>query len=237
MCSATHVARLITVLGCIRLHAASKARSLLSEGQTSPDSIRHFEDTFLRRHFEETFAYAENVMSHPAVFGGHNSSTSSFGSAGRSSSMSGTINQPAPHLVHSALGHPNQKVLKHLAGRGAPVGQDSPNHILGNLKKTVAYAEGVMSHPAVMGGHDGLKNSAEKSSHVHDTIIMTQAQPVQSTSSRHHQSFLSQLATRSKRMSRMETFLVVAGVAAFLAVLTYSMGCIVKFSSGSVSFG
>lgn len=115
---------------------------------------------------------------------------------------------------HAVTGGHNSSI-----GRTAPLGRGSPVSILDHFEKTFAHVESVMSQPAVFGGRNGSFDSAGKGAH-----------RIRNGPAPRHQSFLSQLATRSKKMSMPETLLAAAGFAGLLFILAWGVSSMITCS-------
>lgn len=181
MRSAIQIARLVLVLGSVRLHAAARtsAQSLRAQGSGNSSEISVLPDT-------HDLAKLGSIQSHAAQ------------------------QRPAqiPDVMISSESHP----------------------LLHDLKKTFAYAESVMSHPAVIGGHSSSIGFS-KQSHTNSTTTKWGTHPMDSVLDQPHQTFLSQLASRRRRMGMMETVVVALGVLGGLIALTMATSCMVKVST------
>lgn len=158
--------------------------------------------------------------------------------------------------------HPSTLALTSEESRNAHEGPGSTGALVDHVEKTFVHAERTMSRPAVIGGHSSEEHLEKTFSHVESVMShpaaklgltssiktgegsylsgMTPKLGVHGMHSRVHQSFLSQVATRSRgftRMSVLETVFAVVLVMTLIAMLTWGTACMVKLSAGRLTVG
>lgn len=219
MHSAIHVARLLVCLGCIEVAVAARAYSLLSSGSWNSSEMSILPNF----HGLVKVDKVPTKQEHPSALALTSEESRNAHVIEGPASTGALVDHVEKTFVHA------ERTMSLPAVIG---GHSSEEH----LEKTFSHVESVMSHPAAKLGLTGSVKTGEGSY----LSGMTPKLGVHGMHSRVHQSFLSQLATRSRgfrRMSVLETVFAVVLVMTLIAMLTWGTACMVKVSTGRLTVG